>query len=150
MSTTVVSYRPAAVGDVEVLILSDDPVRVPVNTGGALYLSVDQQYRLVEAEGPPGPWKVSTRGYRYQLQADGGHELAAWHWHPFGRSREHRPHLHVGDGTLVGTHLPSGRVGVEAIFRLLLVELDARPRRPDWVHVLDEVDEAFRTWRTWA
>jgi hypothetical protein len=150
LSTAVVSYRPAAVGDIEVLILSEDPVRVPLNSGATVYLSVDQQYRLVEAEGAPGPCKASSRGYRYQLEAEDGHEFAAWHWHPFGRSKERRPLLHVGDGPLVGTHLPSGRVGVEAVFRLLLGELDARPPRTDWEQVLDDVDEAYRTWRTWA
>lgn len=145
-----VSYRPAAVGEVEVLILSEDPVRIPLNTGGALYLTVDQQYRLVEAEGLSGPWKASTRAYRYQLQDQDDRELAAWHWHPVGRSKERRPHLHVGDGPLTGLHLPSGRVGVEAVLRLLLSELDARPQRSNWEQVLDQVDEAFRTWRTWA
>lgn len=150
LSPAVVSYRPAAVGDVEVLILSEDPVRIPLNAGGALYLTVDQQYRLVEVAGPPGPWKASTRGYRYTLEAEGGHELAAWHWHPFGRSSERRPHLHVGNGPLAAAHLPAGRVGVEAVFRLLLAELDARPRRANWEQILDDVDEAFRTWRTWA
>jgi hypothetical protein len=150
LSDAVVYYRAAPVGQAEILIVSEDPLRLPRDTGGGLQLTLDQQYTLVNEEGTRKAWKVSTRGYRYQLSDDAGREIAAWHWHPQGRSRERRPHLHVADGPLAGLHLPSGPIGVESIFRLLLAELNVRSRRTDWEQVLTEVDETFRAWRAEA
>jgi len=99
-----------------------------------------------------GPWKASTRGYRYRIEVH-GRELVSWHWHPGARSREERPHLHVAAGPLAGLHLPTERVSVEGVFRLLLGEMDVQPttaHRDDWPQVLDDAQQAFELWRTWG
>lgn len=144
LSDTVVYYRAAAVGEAEILIVSEDPIRLPRETRPALQLTLDEQYTLVQNERIREVWGVSRHGYRYQLADNAGREIAAWHWHPQGRSPERRPHLHVADGPLAGMHLPSGPTGVESIFRLLLAEASVRSRRSDWQQVLAEVEEALR------
>jgi hypothetical protein len=58
--------------------------------------------------------------------------------------------MHVSDGPLANAHLPTRRVGLEAVLRLLLVDLSARPRRDDWSQMLDDVERAFHQWQTWA
>ena len=93
------------------------------NSPGTLLLSLDQQYRLVQAGGDLGPWKVRTEAYRYRIDDSARRELISWHWHPIGDSRHTRPHLHVSEGRLAGLHLPTGRVSIEGILRFLLVDL---------------------------
>ena len=44
LSDAVVYYRPAPVGQAEILIVSKDPVRLPRDAGAALQLTLDQQY----------------------------------------------------------------------------------------------------------
>jgi hypothetical protein len=141
---------PAAV---QALGLSEDPVLLGSTAGpdARLQVSVQQQYQLVEADDAErGPWKVATRAYSYQLADSQGQEVAAWHWHPSGASPWRQPHLHVTGGRLGECHLPTGRVSLEGVLRLLLTELAVRPLRDDWLAVLDEAEAAFREWRTWS
>jgi len=133
--------------------VSEDPILLGSTAGSdaRLQLSVQQQYELVEVEDPDrGPWKVATRAYRYELSDSQGRELAGWHWHPSGSSPWRQPHLHLRGGRFGECHLPTGRVSLEAVLRLLLAELDVRPLRDDWLAVLDEAEAVFREWRTWA
>lgn len=141
---------PAATGDPEGLTTSERALRLYRPSAAPLWLTLSQQYVLRQVEDERGPWKVSTRGYWYRIDDEDG-EFLAWHWHPLGLSRERRPHLHVYrdpyDGRL---HLPTARVGVEAVVRLLVDELDVQPRRDDWVDVVDEAERAFLQWRSWS
>jgi hypothetical protein len=119
-----------------------------------LGLSVAQNYRLVEFEGPRGPWKVQTIAYFYELRR-GDHELLAYHWHPQGASRYTSPHLHLGAGAEIAfaplhrVHLPTGRIAVEELLRIAITEFGARPRRGDWEEVLDRTQTGYESWRTW-
>jgi hypothetical protein len=148
-----VYVRSAQPAELQALAVSEDPIALGT-TGGPdtrLSLSVQQQYQIVRHDDPDrGPWKVATRGYMYELANANGQELLAYHWHPLGQSRWRGPHLHVSEGRMAGFHLPSGRVSLEELLRLLLAEVGVRPLRPDWQAVLDETEDAFRRYRTWA
>lgn len=140
---------------VQALTASEDPIMIPSLHGprAHLQLTLQQQYQIVRSDEPDlGPWKIQTRAYNYRLDDDQGRELAAWHWQPDGLGPEKRPHVHVAvaGGRLHGCHLPTSRVSVEGILRLLLAELNARPRRPDWPAILDAAEEAFQEYRTWG
>lgn len=91
------------------------------------------------SERPEGP--VTATAYRYRLDDEHGRELASWHLHPEGRSRETRPHLHLQHGPLARAHLPTGHVALAAVLRVLLDALEVRPRRSNWRAVLDEIEE---------
>lgn len=144
-------YRQAPVGESEALLVSDDPVALRCRGGAVLKLSIGHRYTLVETdERQLGPWKATTRAYLYRLDDGEGQEQVSWHWHPSGRSRFDRPHLHVGAGHLAGRHLPTGRVSIESVVRLLLGEMDVVSRRSDWVQVLDDAEGNFLAYRTWG
>jgi hypothetical protein len=128
------------------LTLSDDPVRLASTRGPgeALWLSVIHQYEAVRQD---RTWSVSSRAYYYRVDRPRGAELLNWHWHP--AQTFERPHLHAAPlGRRM--HLPSGRVSLEAVLRLLLSEFDVRPRRGDWASVLSASEEAFERSRTWC
>ena len=129
----------------------------PVPLRGGLALTVEQRYEVVQAEGERGPWKVSTLAYIYALDdAESGHEVIAYHWHPDGRSSEARPHLHLGAGAgvtrsaLGDAHLPTNRVALEDVVRLAITDLGVEPLRVDWRDVLWESQIDFETWGTWG
>ncbi len=67
------------------------PVRV--STDPPIFLTVLQNYQVVEFEGPRGPWKVSIGSYYYSLEDGAGREVL-FHWHPQGKSNVTFPHLH--------------------------------------------------------
>lgn len=147
-------YRPADPRElVQALTLSEDPLELRDTSGATLRLSLQQQYvvRRIGSDEPKqiGPWKVSTRAYRYKLEDTDGRELISWHWHPRTAGLDARPHIHVPDGPLGNRHLPTGRVGLESVVRFALLEMHVRPRRADWGQVLDNVQKAFETYRTW-
>lgn len=129
--------------------------RVPLKGDHALALRATLHYRIVEADGERGPYKVSTVGYLYALDDADGREVLAYHWHPKGRSHEARPHLHLGAGAAVGhagvaaAHLPTERIALESLLRCALTDLGVEPLRPDWRRVLDDAQKAFESWRTW-
>ena len=139
VSTAVLLHRPPDPRVVQAWTTSEDPVRVRCGDG-SLWLSVGQEYQVVRYGGPLGPWKVSTKRYRYRVDDDAGTELVSWHWHPASGYRH--PHAHVMSGHLVGQHLPTGRVSLEAVVRFLIEEMGATPRRDDWDRVLTAAEEA--------
>lgn len=132
---------------------------LPVGLAGArLSLRVAMQYRVERAEGARGPWKVRTLAYSYVLHRHDGPELLAYHWHPGTAEAGHRvpfPHLHVNNPeaprwVLGEAHLPTGRVALEDVLRLVIVELGAKPRCKDWRTVLTSTARRFADWRTWG
>jgi hypothetical protein len=154
VTQAVLVHRKPWPGHVQALGVSEEPIGLRCTTGSpAPWLYVEQQYDLIEVPGERGPWKVSTLAYRYRIDSAAGDELALWHWHPKDRQdRPHRypyPHLHAQAGQLTGLHLPTGRVSVESVLRLLLNEFDVQPRRDDWADVLAASEAAFERWRTW-
>lgn len=120
-----------------------------------LTLDIRMQYRIVEASGDRGPYKVTITAYIYTLEDQKGHEIFSYQWHP----ADHRidfPHLHLGHGAQVRhpgfekAHLPTGRVSLEEVLRLLIMDFAVRPLRKDWSAVLSENQARFATYRTWG
>jgi hypothetical protein len=93
---------------------------------------------------------VSTVAYDYRLSRSDGAELLSWHWHP--HILDFRwPHMHVARGPVSRrAHLPTGRVSIESVIRLLLMDLGVRSLRPDWAAVLDETEGLFLRYRRWS
>src|SRR5262249_51662350 len=114
-----------------------------------LHLDVTQQYRVVEAEGERGPWKVTIVEYDYSILNEDFSEFLVYHWHPDSSSPEKRPHLHIG-GESGKAHVPTGRVALEDVLRFCIRDLEVQPLREDWSDILDATQGAFETWRTWG
>ena len=144
-------------GDVEALALSEDPLLLTSARIGRVQFVLGHQFRLVQ-DGRKR-WHVSTTAYRYHLLDDSGAELIAWHWHPDSLGdpplRGH-PHLHVPAQSIDRRiHVPTGRVSVESVLRLLLIDLGVPPRPAhvtDFAKVPDECEGPFiehRRWHAW-
>lgn len=150
--TTAQLYVPGSKspGDVEALALSKDPLRLrSALIDGGVQLRIGQQFRLVSET--PTTWHVSTNAYFYRLNDGAGSELISWHWHP--QTGMPYPHLHVSAGVLDRrAHLPSGRVSIESVLRLLLTDLEVPPTREhadDYTQILEEAEAKFIAHRRW-
>lgn len=143
------SARP---GDIEAFALSEDPLDLSSTVAGALRLRLRQQYRLVKDDAAPRSqrWHVSTAAYSYRLEGADGQELVSWHWHP--QTGVNYPHAHVNTGPVITAkaHLPTGRVSVESVLRMLLLDLGVPPQRGDWAEVLDTAEAPFLAHRRWS
>jgi hypothetical protein len=113
--------------------------------GGGLLLRIRQQFRSVHDLDAvmEERWHVSTVAYDYRVsRVDDDRELLSWHWHPRGGVSFR--HLHVGaDWLNRRLHVPSGRVSIEAVLRMLLGELAVPPKGEDWADVLAETEARF-------
>jgi hypothetical protein len=137
-----------------ILALSEGPA--PLGRDRRYALRFLQHYRVIEYEGPRGPWKVNTVAYYYTLlEASSQQEILGYHWHPRGRSPVTYPHLHLHRGAGVGqhriqeAHLPTGRIAIEDVLRLAIEHFSVQPLRPDWEAILSDTQDPFETWRTW-
>ena len=73
----------AMVGKIHALTLNDDKP-ITLKCRPVLLFKVRMQYEIVRTEHEPerGPWRVSTRGYMYELQTASGELVWSYHWHP--------------------------------------------------------------------
>jgi hypothetical protein len=110
-------------------------------------------YKVVEAEGNLGPWKVSTAAYFYSVQDYRQNELLAYHWHPRSTPEHPEPHLHIYGqvpSVLLKLHMPTRRITLEEFLRFLITELKVKPLRSDWERILREAQAAHEKFRTWS
>ncbi len=130
----------------------------PLRGAPRLHLSVQMEYELIQTDDPQrGPWKVSTSRYRYHVLSDDMTEVILFHWLPGGKCSTEDPHLHVGHSQLTSgavltrkTHVPTGRVSLESVIRLLITEFGVIPLRTDWSELLAECEARFQQFRTWS
>jgi hypothetical protein len=123
-----------------------------------LHFSAAIEYELIKTDDPElGPWKVRTDGYWYHVVSDAKDEVLLFHWHPDRNSTEQAPHLHLGTSQLTReavvtrrTHVPTGRVSLESVIRLLITDFGVVPLRSDWDQLLDANERRFLQHRTWS
>jgi len=123
-----------------ITFLGRHPVRL-VRDGGQspLSLLLAHNYRVIQEA--DRQWSAQTIGWAYQVANHAGLEIFAYHWHPVGRSRVTRPHLHLRGGAVAAelgkTHFPTGVVTLADVVRLLIEDFETPPRRADWAHILE-------------
>lgn len=126
----------------------------------ALGLLLALHYDIVEAKGELGPWKTTCTKYEYAFHwwDDPQRELLAFHWHPEDPSVDW-PHVHLKAEVLHENapftgrklRLPTGRISVEYVLQMAVMEMGAEALDPDrWDEVLRASEEIFRTYRTWG
>lgn len=150
------SRKPGGVRSVAIPPPGQEYVKLPGERGLQFMAAVE--YELVKVDDPDrGPWKVRTRQYRYHIVEADFTEIMLFHWHPDGSSDRKGPHMHLGRSQLTPeavvshkTHIPTGRVALESVVRLLIMELSVPALRDDWETVLSEGAERFVQWRTWS
>jgi len=131
------------------------PEAARLNGRPDLYLSFEQQYRIIE-DPKNGPYRVTTRYYSYAIETQDAEEVVGYHWHPDGQSPVRFPHLHLGRAAQIGmpeinrkAHFPTGRVAFEDIVELLVGTFGVRPRRNPWQAVIAATRAAFARQKSW-
>ena len=137
---------------VSVLTLPDP---VPLNGRSDLYLSFTQQYKIIE-DTQNGPYRVSTRYYKYAIEHQNGSEIFGYHWHPEGPSPITFPHLHIGPAAKIGmaelvgrAHFPTGRVAFEDVVEFLILNFGVKPDRTLWQELVEKTRTLFTKHKTW-
>ncbi|WP_300604591.1 hypothetical protein [Trebonia sp.] len=145
----------AMVGKIHALTLNDDQP-ITLKCRPVLLFKVRMQYEIVRTEHEPerGPWRVSTRGYMYELQTASGELVWSYHWHP--TSRVGGPHAHLGRTQLAPdavlsykAHHPTGRISLESVIRACIAEYGVTPVKDDWEEILARREADFEAHRTW-
>jgi hypothetical protein len=137
----------ARTGEIEALTLSEDTVKLSSGLG-RIQLSIGHNFRVIEDS--EAGYRVTTAGYIYSLLGDDDRELLGWHWHPTERTP--RPHLHMQGAEPVThkVHIPTGRVTIESVLRMLAEDLSVTPKRDDWADVLHASERPHLDHRTWS
>jgi hypothetical protein len=127
------------------------PNEAAVPVAGRHNLSLKVFHAFDVSEDPTG-WRVRSRAYAYYVLARERGEIIAFHWHP-DRGLVALPHAHfktLNDPFPMGkAHMPTGRISMEAVIRLLIDELAVEPLRRDWRSVLARTERAFIDQRSW-
>lgn len=125
-----------------------------------LLFSVIQHFTIMKTQDPDrGPFKVRTKSYFYHIATQSREELLAYHWEPETSEGRTFPHLHVGLVSIAQDapiprerfhrlHIPTGRVSLESVIRLLIEEFGVVPQKDDWREILDDTEEAFMRYKT--
>jgi hypothetical protein len=139
-----------------------EPVVLQAKAGGSsgLMLDVRHQYAIVpdETAGSQSFWRVSTKAYEYRILDSQSEELMVYHWQPNSIGGGPRfPHLHISAALSVQTsfsprqafaldrrHIPTGRVSLEAVIRLLIADFGIAYRHRNWMARLNRTEEVFR------
>ena len=117
-----------------------------INDGAGVDLSkgwhfeAEMHYEVIRSDEPSdGPWRVTTRAYRYLISRDGT-DMVRMHWHPAGQSPVRSPHLHIpflADGAEVEkAHLPISRVSFEDAVQWAIM-LSGQAQNGDWLAILE-------------
>jgi hypothetical protein len=123
----------------------------------ALLLKIGMLYEIVRTEDRPerGTWRVSTRGYMYEMQTASGELIWSYHWHPASKVRG--PHAHIGHTQLAPdavlsykAHHPTGRISLESVIRTCISEYGVTPMNPKWAEILDTREGDFEEYRSWS
>jgi hypothetical protein len=133
-----------------------DPV--PLHGADRLHISVGQVVRIVADQHATssGTFHVEVIEYFYEISSRELQEIIGFHWTPdaAGDNAVTFPDLHVGRAITVGqtairprdlhkAHIPTGKVSVPSVVRLVIAELGVVPLRPDWQSVLQEAERSL-------
>jgi hypothetical protein len=129
---------------------------IPLKGAQRLHLMATIEYEIIPIDDPQrGPWKISTRKYRYHVVTDDHTEVVLYHWHP--GSKTDLAHVHLGSSQLMPNavvdshdHMPTGRISLESVLAYLITDLGVVALRKDYLQVLAKNNSNFETWRTWS
>jgi len=122
---------------------------VPLLVDDNLFLSFRLLYRVAINPAERSPWEATVVAYSYSLDDRDRSEILAYHWHPETRDSVDFPHMHLGYGTgmtrqeLFHAHLPTGRITLEDMVRLTIVDFGVGTLRDDWREILAANGDRF-------
>ena len=123
-------------------------------SGLSMWLWIDAEIVQRDSEPIDRKWTVQLANYQMRLLDRFERELIVYHWMPgpLFLGPDH-PHMHVSASfsaqidanrvreiDLDRLHLPTGRLTVAALVRMLIAEFGVAPLRDDWRDILDRLD----------
>lgn len=150
---------PRLEGDLEYSIVLNRGQPVDLRGDHRLRFSALQNFVIIKTDYPQsGPYNVRTTEYVYQIATRDQDELLAYHWTPEAPiDFRLYPHFHIGLVSIAKDapiphfhklHLPTGRVSLEGVIRLLIDDLGVQPRRQYWRAILDSTEETYPRYGT--
>jgi hypothetical protein len=119
-------------GELEAVALSEDPLKLRRGAPPSdvfVQLVIGHQFQVVH---DTDDWHVSTAQYAYDVLDGDGNELLSWHWHPATGTAFPHMHIHAPVGPVSHKmHVPTGRVSIESVIKLLVDEFGVVPLRDD-------------------
>ncbi|MDQ3620290.1 MAG: hypothetical protein M3391_09215 [Actinomycetota bacterium] len=117
-----------------------------------LFLRLAQNFHYEPHPDFPGEWKVKTDRYEYSLSRTETfeNELLAFHWHP--GSDPTTPHVHValeGHPNFHKAHVPTRRIFLEDVVRLVIEDFGVEPLCEDWAERLGDATDRVREFGSW-
>lgn len=120
-----------------------------------MHFEAQMHYEIIQDARPDyGPYRITTRAYRYRLAA-AGHDLVRFHWHPVGRSLVTGPHLHLSLAMRdpardpLDMHLPTPRFTFEAAIEWA-IEMGWPPANSDYESILAACQDPHLRYRSWG
>jgi hypothetical protein len=120
-----------------------------------LTFSAGQNYEILELDEGDQRWRyaIRTSAYFYAIATAEGRSILEFHWQPDAKpARDEEkvitiPHMHVGPAVTAGqtvirpdsfhkAHIPTGRVTLQSMVRLLIEELGIEPLNAKWNDIL--------------
>ncbi|MCZ6780719.1 MAG: hypothetical protein O7C73_03625 [Nitrospirae bacterium] len=120
--------------------------RVSLKGEENIWITIIMGFRVQEASGELGRWKVKTTSYYYYI-GNGSGELVGYHWHAETTPHIWFPHIHVR-GKFKDVHLPTGRISIEEVLRLAINDFKVKATS-DWEKVLLDNQRRFEKYRAW-
>ncbi len=134
-------------------------------TKPALHFGFRHEFKILRDDDSGMPrYRISTVQYEYSVLDELDRELLVFHWQrnpPLTSGLKSLPHLHVnanvvhrsarGDETVIGMdkrHIPTGRVSLESVVRMLIEEFDVKPIHKKWSNVLVKTAAEFERRRS--
>ncbi len=146
--------RPGRPGDESAWRLNGNKLgggKMPLRMDGeTVHFEASQRFQLIEIpedddRRTAGRLRVRTTEYAYNLTMPTG--TLSWHWHPTGRSDEHRPHMHLPDDPR--GHYPTPRFSIEEVIEWV-IQRGVDPAHEDWEQRLMETDGIHKLYRSWT
>ncbi len=132
--------------------------RASAGKNSGLSLDVRHTFSIVPAgdQDIERGWRVTTEEYEYSLVDRDGVEALVYHWNPTAKRGPTYPHIHVSATInpmvnhqtrqtfhLDKIHIPTGRVSLESVVRLLIRHFGILGRHRDWSARLDKSELVF-------
>lgn len=158
--------QPASPDLFHIALVDNIPVDVQTESGYPnLKFSIVHDCRPVPHPDVAGAYTVSSAYYAYAVHDLEEAEILTYHWHPAGESPVTFPHLHLpsqigpisvaslgrepAEMHLANLHIPTGRVLLEDVVRVLIEEFNVRPLTQSWENTLALNAEIFREIQRW-
>ena len=149
VSNNVVVHRGEHILNQPCTILVGEGGSIKLRGRSKLILNITLNYEIVRDPNEAGSHKIHTTAYSYSIRDRQNKELLRYDWHPAIDPNITYPHLHIEDSKWKKFHLPTSRIALEQVLRLLITQFEVRTKRRDWATILTRGQRALEDHCSW-